>query len=88
MRRQREKIRLTAVLIFGEGVALGVVLAVLIMYVGMSLGGYYEILIYTNVYGEHHVELALLCVSATLVTVDIVRRLVRLRRGAVREHGK
>ncbi|GAI33899.1 unnamed protein product [marine sediment metagenome] len=80
MRRQREKIRLTAVLILGEGVALGVVLAVLIMYVGMSLGGYYEILVCTNVYGEHYVELALLCVSATLVTVDIARRSVRLRR--------
>ena len=88
MRRRGENRRLTAVLILGEAAALGVVLVLLGTYIWMSLSGYYEVLVRTNTYGEHNAELALLCVAAVLVTVDVVRRLVRLRREVVREHGK
>ena len=88
MRRRRGNRRLTLALIAGEGIALGVVLVFLGTYIWMSLSGCYEVLLRTNTYGEHYAELALLCVAAVLVTVDVVRRLARLRREVVREHGK
>ncbi len=88
MRRRKKGMALTVTFIFGEGIALAVVLAILVMFIWMSLRGSYEILVRTNTYGEHYAELALLCVAAVLVTGDIIHRFIRLRREVVREHDR
>ncbi|GAI64261.1 unnamed protein product, partial [marine sediment metagenome] len=85
---RKKNIVLTVTFIFGEAAALAVVLAVLVMFVQISLSGSYEVLVRTNLHGEHYVELALLCVIEVLVTVDLICRFARLRREVVREHGR